>query len=266
MPTDEPRSAPQPPLAGDVCVVAFPLTLAAPGEAALHEAILSVGERERAARMAPAVGRRFVAARGRLRRLLARVLDDAPEAIEFVVGTRGKPALGGRHAGRYEFNLSHSRDRCLVALSATRVVGVDLEVPGPTHTAAWAKLMADSILSPGELDAHRLLADAERPRRLLEAWVAKEAVLKATGAGIAGGVRHVVIPESVPRPRLVVDSGPCALGLAAVPGVAPGTWGVCLPDLDECGVAAVSCPAGAGGTLDCRIARVSAESFGIGGG
>lgn len=262
MPIDEPHPAWKPPLAGDVCIVAFPLT-GDPDEVALHEAMLSVGERDRAARMAPAVGGRFVAARGRLRRLLARVLDDAPEAIEFVVGAQGKPALGGRHAGRCEFNLSHSRDRCLVALSATRAVGVDLEVPGPTHTVAWAALLAGSILSAGELAAHRLLADAERPRRLLEAWVAKEAVLKATGRGIAGGVRHLAIPERVPRPRLVADSVACAVDLAAVPGAAPGTWGVCLLDLDDGGVAAVSCAAGADGALDCRVASVSVERFGI---
>ena len=263
MPTDEPRSAPRPPLAGDVSIVAFPLTAGDPDEAAVHEAMLSVGERDRAARMAPVVGRRFVAARGRLRRLLARVLDDEPGAIEFVAGSRGKPALGGRHAGRCEFNLSHSQDRCLVALSATRAVGVDLEVPGPTHTAAWAAVLAGSILSAGELAAHLLLPDAERPRKLLEAWVAKEAVLKATGRGIADGVRHLAIPESVPRPRLVVDSSPCAVDLAAVPGAAPGTWGVCLLDLDDGGVAAVSSAAGAHGVLDCRIARVSGERFGI---
>ena len=260
--TAEPRSAVPSPRGDDVWVVMFPLAAGDPLDAA-HEAVLSAGERDRAARMAAPVGRRFIAARGRLRRMLAQVLDDEPAAIEFTAGPRGKPALAGRHAGRCEFNLSHSRDWCLVALSTTRAVGVDLEVPRPTHTAAWAELLAGSILSAGELDAHRLLADAERPRGLLEAWVAKEAVLKATGTGVAGGVRHLAIPESVPRLRLAADAPPQVVDLAAVPGAGPGRWGVCRLDLDGHGVAAVACGARATGALDCRIASVAPARFGF---
>ena len=55
---------------------------------------LSEDERQRAGRFAFERGwRRFVAARGRLRELLAERLSVHPESIAFSYGKRGKPAL-----------------------------------------------------------------------------------------------------------------------------------------------------------------------------
>ncbi|OLE37372.1 MAG: hypothetical protein AUI36_26545 [Cyanobacteria bacterium 13_1_40CM_2_61_4] len=70
---------------------------------------------------------RFVAAHAALHGILARYLNTRPEMVTFAAGP-GKPtlaiALGG---GRVKFNLSHSRDLALVAVSGNREVGVDVE-------------------------------------------------------------------------------------------------------------------------------------------
>ena len=61
------------------------------------EATLSPEEKARADRFHFANDRnRFVVARGLLRELLGRYLQQAPAALEFSYGQHGKPALSGR--------------------------------------------------------------------------------------------------------------------------------------------------------------------------
>src|SRR5687767_729788 len=86
---------------------------------------LSTEEKERAARFHFPVDRdRFIAAHGCLRDVLARYLHCRPEQLRFTVNDYGKPALNDH---KLEFNLSHSDDFALVAITREHKVGVDLE-------------------------------------------------------------------------------------------------------------------------------------------
>src|SRR5437867_805037 len=77
--------------------------------------------------------RRFVTARGALRRVLSRYLGTRPEAIAFHYGAQGKPFISDGHSThRLRFSVSHSRDRALFAMALGREVGVDLESIGQT--------------------------------------------------------------------------------------------------------------------------------------
>ena len=60
--------------------------------------------------------RRFIAARGALRRLLGSYVGEAPERLSFRYEGHGKPSL--EDAGRLFFNLSHSGELALAALDA----------------------------------------------------------------------------------------------------------------------------------------------------
>lgn len=60
-----------------------------------------------------------------LRQVLAVYLGMKPEEIELEAGRHGKPRLAG--AGRLQFNLSHSGELALVAVSAQLEVGVDVQ-------------------------------------------------------------------------------------------------------------------------------------------
>ncbi|MCK4691915.1 MAG: hypothetical protein KAT20_08900, partial [Desulfuromonadales bacterium] len=73
----------------------------------------------------------FMAARGRLRQILALYLDIAPGNIVFVYGAQGKPELPKRFPRTLFFNLSHSGCWALLALSAAAEVGVDVEFVDP---------------------------------------------------------------------------------------------------------------------------------------
>jgi 4'-phosphopantetheinyl transferase len=246
----EPPGSPSWPRPGDVLVVPLSLDHADDVLAGL-EPLLSRAERGRAARLVPSASRRFVAGRGQLRRLLARIVGDPPESLAIEAGPAGKPILGGRHAGRCHFNVSHSRDRCLVVVSADGPVGIDIECLAATHTPAWADTIAGSILAADEFAAYRLLPAPRRPIAVLEAWVAKEAVLKATGQGVAAGVRHLALPHPLPRAALRPGADPIPATFAAVSGTAPGGWAVCLLDLDRDHRAALACPRPA-----CRLSLV----------
>ena len=196
---------PHPPLgAHDVHVWRVPLDDDARAES--YWSLLSEEERRRAARFVRDVHRRrFVAAHGALRSILAAYVDAEPAALDFVSGEHGKPALRdvtGRPS--VEFNLSHSDDLALVAVARARAVGVDLE--------RWSEVehleLAERFFSPGERDALRALAHAPHlvEAGFFAAWTRKEAYLKATGQGITRGLHHFDVALTPGEPaRLLAD-------------------------------------------------------------
>jgi 4'-phosphopantetheinyl transferase len=79
--------------------------------------------------------RRWLAARWALRRVLEDYLGRPAAAIELEIGERGKPYL--RESEGLEFNLSHSAGLALVAVTAGRAVGVDVELITERHSPAF---------------------------------------------------------------------------------------------------------------------------------
>ena len=199
------ESRPHPPLgAHDVHVWRVPLDDEARVES--YWSLLSDEERKRATRFVRDVHRRrFIAAHGALRIILAGYVDAAPAALRFVSGEHGKPALRDP-AGHppVEFNLSHSEDLALVAVARARPVGVDLE--------RWSEVehleVAERFFSPRERRALRALAHAPQlvEAGFFAAWTRKEAYLKATGHGITRGLHHFDVALAPGEPaRLLAD-------------------------------------------------------------
>lgn len=91
---------------------------------------------------------------------------------ELSFGAYQKPFLPG---GK-EFNLSHSGEWCLLAVSDAGPVGVDIEKPEEAHLQA-----AGSVFTAAELQ-WMAQAPLERFYRL---WTWKESVVKASGFGMA---------------------------------------------------------------------------------
>src|SRR5215510_752841 len=139
--------------------------------------------------------RRFVAARAGLRKILANVLGESPEPLVFSYSARGKPSLHD-HEGPpgLRFNLSHSEDVAMLALSWGIEVGVDLEAEGEDHLS-WE--MAELTFNAVEIEWLNEHSATDFPRAFLELWTLKEAVLKAEGSGLASGSeKYSVIPEA----------------------------------------------------------------------
>ncbi len=125
--------------------------------------------------------RRFVVARALLRLLLGRYLRQTPQELSFIYGEAGKPSLDPRGQPALEFNLSHSADRALLAVSGSVPIGVDIE---SSTRAIDVLAIANRYFYGREFDA---IAAAPAPLQrdaFLRHWVAKEAVLKGEGIGI----------------------------------------------------------------------------------
>ena len=99
----------------------------------LHQwKVLSEEERVRARRFVrPRDGRRFSVCRGSLRLILGQLTSSPPQAIAFRFGPGGKPELvpprGSDHAHWLRFNVTHSDELALIAVSLDCELGVDLE-------------------------------------------------------------------------------------------------------------------------------------------
>ena len=161
-------------------------------------------ERDRAASLTPIARRRFVVARGILRKLLAGFTGTAAEKLQFRYGHAGKPILIDRDD--IHFNVSHSADLGLFAFAPDRPVGVDVENERPVRRLLD---VAQRFMSDEELRTLAAAPDAERNSAFLRSWVVREARLKAQGKGVWDGPgkdepgRRITHKLFVPRPNYI---------------------------------------------------------------
>jgi non-ribosomal peptide synthetase-like protein len=157
----------------------------------------------------------FVAGRALLRLLLsARDPSRPPGSWSIHRTATDRPVV--RDPGAPDVNLASSGGVLAVALSDEFDIGVDVELLGGRTDSVilW------SALTRGE--RRRLLAAPApaRPELFLRMWTLKEAVLKCTGAGLAGGPERL---ETTLDPAGV--AGEAVAGMAGAPLVHQETWG-----------------------------------------
>ena len=145
--------------------------------------LLCATERQRAERfLIDRERRRYIVARAHLRVLLGIRLGERPEAIEFVYGRRGKPALAPRFAASgLRFNVSHSGDLAVYAFAQRREIGVDIE---EVRSLVDADSVAARFFSAGENLVYRALPTEARTQGFFNCWTRKEAFIKALGGGL----------------------------------------------------------------------------------
>lgn len=143
--------------------------------------LLDAAERERAQRFVHASDRRrFISAHGLMRIVLGRCIDRHPAQLRFAAGPHGKPALVDSPA-EVCFNLSHAGERALFAVSATRPLGVDIELERPTDVLE----LAGRFFSPAEYRALSALPVGAQQRAFFRGWTRKESFVKALGDGLS---------------------------------------------------------------------------------
>lgn len=120
------------------------------------------------------------ACRSALRQILSHEIGVKPEDVTLIFSEFGKPSLAPPFDSIH-FNLSHSQDLAIVALSSDGPVGVDLE-----SIARASELLGceDSFCHPEETRSLPTDPDA-RACQLLRIWTSKEALLKALGTGLS---------------------------------------------------------------------------------
>ncbi len=146
-------------------------------------ALLDAQERASCARLQGGLLRhRYAAAHAGLRRILGRRLRCPPARVLLAREPGGKLRLRPGPGRPLHFSLAHAGDHALVAMSAEHPVGVDLELLPPPSQAS---LDLDAHLSPAERQTLATLPPAAQDLAVLRCWVRKEALLKASGHGLA---------------------------------------------------------------------------------
>ena len=150
------------------------------------EAVLSREELLRAGKFARVRDReRFIAAHGALRMVLGLYLSADPQSLEFRTGPMGKPALVQTFTD-LRFNLSHSGDLALIAVTRGREVGVDVE---RVQRDIEFDPIVEHYFEPTEAWDLRTAPPQERVGRFFDLWTRKEACVKAEGSGLGKKVR-----------------------------------------------------------------------------
>ena len=146
-------------------------------------AALSAEERERARSFRfDRDRRRFIVAHALLRDVIGRYLPVSARAIAFSLNSYGKPSLSEDPGIGLNFNLSHSSDMAICALTRHRRIGADIEEVRPIQEM-------ENLAAACFSDAERIRVCEFEPEARREAffacWTRKEAYIKARGEGLS---------------------------------------------------------------------------------
>lgn len=144
------------------------------------DAILSPAERRRRDRFVFEQDQQaFTVCRAALRRLLGERLGRPAGTLQFSENRYGKPHLTDRSLC---FNVSHSKDHALIALSSSDEIGVDIEKARPLKDMMG---LARTSFSPREVSVLTLLPRRLQQDAFFRCWSRKEAFIKAIGMGLS---------------------------------------------------------------------------------
>jgi phosphopantetheinyl transferase len=129
---------------------------------------------------------------------LARLLGGREVARD----ANGKPVVVDGGGGELHFNVSHSGDWALIAISEDSPVGVDIERPRVFRNPAG---LARRVCTARELEHVR---GGEDQAELLRLWVRKEAVAKADGSGLLMALGELDVVERLVAGGWLVDDLP----------------------------------------------------------
>lgn len=192
-------SALAPPATGEVHVWRIPLDPPRAGASSLLPC-LSDDERGRAAAFHFEADRdRYVVAHAALRTLLSRYLDRPALPDAFRLDLHGKPSLASDPMLR--FNLAHSRDLALVALSTGPEIGIDLEA---IDSRVEIGAVAQRFFSPVECRRLQALPVGLRLDAFFHVWSQKEAYLKGRGDGVGLGLDHFDVQADPGEPAALL--------------------------------------------------------------
>jgi 4'-phosphopantetheinyl transferase len=125
---------------------------------------------------------RYVIGHGVLRVILNRYVRQCPTRLLFRYGPKGKPVLETRNAPILHFNLSHSENCVLYAMTHEAELGVDVE---RVRELADEQTIAQEFFSSEECKDLRTVDAGRRYEGFFNCWTCKEAYVKALGDGLS---------------------------------------------------------------------------------
>ena len=121
-----------------------------------------------------------------VRDLLSQYADVAPANWRFIKGEKDKPEID-RPPLPLRFNLSHTRDLIVCAVTLQHDIGIDVEYVERNNDIL---AIADRYFSPAEVQELFSLPDAQQRSRFFDYWTLKESYIKACGLGLAIPLDH----------------------------------------------------------------------------
>ncbi len=113
--------------------------------------------------------RRYITAHAALRSILSIYVNSPARELQFASGPYGKPKLAPIHdKKKIAFNLSHSHEVALIAVTQDREIGVDVE---------WVKKdfpireVAERFFTPKEVTALRALPEHLQRKAFFKCWI-----------------------------------------------------------------------------------------------
>lgn len=168
--------------------------------------ILDLNEQVHSAKITNELFRkRYVEVRGRLRIILAKIVNEQPHKINIRKTEHGKPYLVDYPD--LVFNLSHSAGVLVIAVGYNCQLGVDIENCKPRGNLS---ALVEKCFSEEESKYWVKLPEGQKTSGFYHFWTRKEAFVKATGRGIALGLNLCVIDPQNQKTflRVPVDYGP----------------------------------------------------------
>jgi 4'-phosphopantetheinyl transferase len=132
---------------------------------------------------------RFLAGRTLLDHLFRQYLGREAGVAELTYTPLGRPVLANHPV--LSFSITHSQDLVAVALTLGAEVGIDVE---SMERELDFEALAARIFSDEDLVQFRTLPSHAMSTAFFRAWTGKEAILKARGVGLFGGLPAVAIP------------------------------------------------------------------------
>ena len=125
---------------------------------------------------------KYVAARSSLRIILGAYLNVSPSDIQFSHTPQGKPYVNvDSESTGIQFNLSHSKDLTLIAVTNTRHVGIDVEYIRPISEMGQ---LVERFFSFDEKQIYTSNILEDNIKVFYKLWTRKEALSKALGYGL----------------------------------------------------------------------------------
>lgn len=153
-----------------------------------------------------------------LRLLLGAYLGLPGKDIHITRRIKGRPELDlNQSHGELNFSVARSAGCYLVGISGGSTIGVDLEIAGRRSKNPLA--LAHRYFSGNESAALADLPEDQLHRAFMHTWACKEAIVKASGMGIANQLCRFSVdvnPDHPPRVLDMKDDDPEAWQLAIV--------------------------------------------------